>query len=214
VKVSYFNLDDRIITSTVVWDEAIQEDDVCDDGYLHTSITENGIVVWRDCYATDYGILAQRVDTSGVVLWDSSNSPVSFCLFICGPSGDKPFVAATPDDGAIVIWEDNRNGTADIYATKIDADGSLPPGISEQPISVTQPSFRVVTNVGRQILLSSSSNQVLTLDIFDASGRLVDEVRCSASSGVVEWGSDHGPGVYFIKPPSNESSAQKVILIR
>jgi len=49
--------------------------------------------------------------------------------------------------------------------------------------------------------------------VFDATGRKVDEIESPAQNGVLTWGENHSPGVYFIVLGDKEVSVQKVILI-
>jgi hypothetical protein len=87
-------------------------------------------------------------------------------------------------------------------------------GIKEQPPS-THPTFKVVTAVGNFVLLSSQSEERSQLSVFDASGRLVDEVVLDGP-GTVSWPvtpDGFSPGVYFFRDAQG-SQTQKAVLVR
>ena len=80
--------------------------------------------VWEKKYneANPYDdIYAQRIDGDGNLLWEAEGKPVSSAEGIQRvpqiiPSGERSF---------IVAWTDDRNGNLDIYAQKINLDGTL-----------------------------------------------------------------------------------------
>jgi hypothetical protein len=79
------------------------------------------IVVWQDNYAGNYDIYAQRVSSEGVVQWTPNGTPV------CTENFDQNYPKVVSDDagGAIVVWEDNYSGNADIYVQRINALGAI-----------------------------------------------------------------------------------------
>lgn len=79
-----------------------------------------GIVAWRDSRdGTTSDIYAQRVDTSGALLWPGNGMPV------CVTNGTQSSPDIHPDgaNGAIVAWRDDRNGTGDVYAQRVGPAG-------------------------------------------------------------------------------------------
>ena len=79
------------------------------------------IIAWRDFRNTNFDIYAQKIDAHGNRLWAADGVPV------CTDAGSQPYFVMTSDGegGAIIAWHDNRNGTWDIYAQGIDADGAV-----------------------------------------------------------------------------------------
>ncbi|MGD8451690.1 MAG: hypothetical protein PVJ57_07710 [Phycisphaerae bacterium] len=66
-------------------------------------------------------MLAFRVDTSGALVWDDSPRLVSSVL-----SGKARLpVIVGPAETAIIVWEDDRGGTVDVYAQNVNRNGSL-----------------------------------------------------------------------------------------
>ncbi len=80
------------------------------------------IIVWQ--YLTEnYDIYAQRIDSSGTVLWGNNG------LTVCTAAESQMTPAVSTDDsgGAIIVWQDSRNGAGntDIYAQRINAEGQV-----------------------------------------------------------------------------------------
>jgi len=96
------------------------------------------------------------------------------------------------------------------------SDWDMGVGVVERPIVEKPPNWEVITSIGSQIVLRyQDSPDGFRASIFDASGRKVDEVHASESSGMITWGRCYGPGVYFIVLKSaGATKAQKVVLIR
>src|SRR5436309_41975 len=86
------------------------------------------IVAWHDNRSgTDYDIYAQHVQASGAVdpAWPANGRA------LCMAGGDQVLPAITRDagSGAVVAWDDHRNGTDfDIYAQHVMASGAVDPG--------------------------------------------------------------------------------------
>jgi hypothetical protein len=79
------------------------------------------ICIWEDTRGVDIDIYSQRVDHDGNVLWSAGGDTVVM------HTGHQRLVTAVSDNegGAVVIWRDYRNGNADIFAQRIDADGDI-----------------------------------------------------------------------------------------
>jgi len=77
------------------------------------------IVVWVELRGEDKDIYAQRVSGDGKLLWGEKGKPV------CVEKGTQDNLILIPDGngGAIVAWEDWRNGNQDIYAQRISHEG-------------------------------------------------------------------------------------------
>lgn len=78
------------------------------------------IVVWEDRRNGNAEIYAQRLNSLGAPLWTVNG------VVVCDATGDQLLPSIIPDGagGAIIVWQDRRNGTDyDIYAQRLDADG-------------------------------------------------------------------------------------------
>jgi hypothetical protein len=78
------------------------------------------IIVWRDMRpGTHDEIYAQRVDLYGTPLWTANGVPIA----ALAGSQSAPVIATDGAGGAIIAWVDNRGGTLDIYAQRVNASG-------------------------------------------------------------------------------------------
>ncbi len=79
------------------------------------------IVTWGDSRAgfTNSDIYAQRVNASGVVQWTANG--VALCTAV--DNQGSPTILSDGAGGAMVTWEDARNGYTDIYAQRVNASG-------------------------------------------------------------------------------------------
>jgi hypothetical protein len=86
-------------------------------------ITSDGaggaIVTWEDSRSGNDDIYAQRVNASGAVQWTADGAA------ICTATENQAEARIAFDDagGAIITWQDGRNGNWDIYAQRVNASG-------------------------------------------------------------------------------------------
>jgi Secretion system C-terminal sorting domain len=89
---------------------------------MTTDGSGGAVITWDDNRSgTGSDIYAQRVNTSGIVLWSLDGVAISTA------SNSQAVHAITTDgaSGAIIAWMDDRNGNNDIYAQRISASGGL-----------------------------------------------------------------------------------------
>ncbi len=74
------------------------------------------IIAWGDASNGAYDIVASRITPAGNTVW---------CATICAAAGDQinPAIIADGAGGAIIVWEDGRNATGDIFAQVVDGSG-------------------------------------------------------------------------------------------
>jgi predicted lipoprotein with Yx(FWY)xxD motif len=83
---------------------------------------DGAIVTWADHRGGNYDdIYAQRVTDSGAVRWTTDGIP----LCAADRGQENPQIVSREDGGAIVTWEDHRNGDYDIYAQRVDTSGAI-----------------------------------------------------------------------------------------
>lgn len=185
------------------------------------SVTDNGIVAWRDVWDEmgwyeQQGILAQRFDTSGNILWSNE-------VIVAGTEGSNPYATSTYDKGAIIMWQ-----TGDIYAARIDSLGNIS-GINEQPIQ-TPMSFQLEVVDGN--ILKGSSHLRFSIEkggfvhavVYEVTGRRIRTLEngyVNAGSHELFWdgydeeGHKLSSGVYFIRVDALEKAATaKVVLVK
>ena len=121
------------VSSTDVYAQRIKSDGtpkwlangliVCDAVGIQKSnnITSGGIdasaiITWEDGRAGNYDIYAQKIDSSGNVLWGTNG------VVICNKTTNQknPKIISDNAGGAIVVWEDSVNFYFDIYAQRIN----------------------------------------------------------------------------------------------
>jgi len=85
------------------------------------------IIAWQDFRnGNNYNIYAQRVSDDGVLLWQNLITG----KLICGGDSQKENLSMVSINGAgaIIAWQDSRNGNTDIYAQWIDLNGDIAMG--------------------------------------------------------------------------------------
>ena len=79
------------------------------------------IVAWQDGRGADAKVYARRIDSSGQVQWTPDGVAVSSST----GKQETPVLVGDGSGGAVVAWQDYRSGTTDIYAQRVDADGTI-----------------------------------------------------------------------------------------
>jgi len=77
------------------------------------------IITWEE-YRGYSEVIAQRVNSYGVIQWASGG--VEVCT--TGTASPSPQIASDGSGGAIITWEDFRNGNFDIYAQRLNNAGA------------------------------------------------------------------------------------------
>jgi len=91
-------------------------------GVYSVAETSTGTVVaWHFEDAGNYDIYAQKIDSRGYFQWGETG------IAVCTDPGEQRFpnVVADGDGGVLVFWMDKESGDADVYAQKVNSDGTL-----------------------------------------------------------------------------------------
>ncbi len=89
----------------------------------------NIIVVWMDTRPS-WKMYAQKMSSDGILLWDTEGELIStYFVPVLGIE-----ICSDGAGGAILVWEDNRNGNIDIYAQRILSDGRYAWDVEDEPI--------------------------------------------------------------------------------
>ena len=167
-----------------------------DDGYVVT-----GFKWMREEFPNQniYYLWLIKINSLGDILWSRTYEQAR--------NGFS--VQQTSDGGFIVAGRYYGTG----YLIKTDSLGLLE--VKEEPVSDPLPSFELITPIGRTITLRVPEGSTpLNLVVFDASGRMVDEIQLAQSTSLT-WGEGFSPGVYFIRESSGKTSLTcKVILVK
>ncbi|MBI3766698.1 MAG: hypothetical protein HY277_09405, partial [Ignavibacteriales bacterium] len=95
-----------------------------DSNQITPAIVNDGgggaIIVWQDNRNGNADIYAQHVAADSTKQWTANGIPV------CTEAHEQTAPAIIRDNvgGVIIVWQDYRNGNADIYAQRIDAGGT------------------------------------------------------------------------------------------
>ncbi|MBU0687472.1 MAG: hypothetical protein KKB81_06485 [Candidatus Margulisbacteria bacterium] len=90
--------------------------DIQKDPEIVSDLLGGAIVVWSDKGGGGYDIYAQRINMHGKPLWKTDG------ILVCGKRGTQrgPKVLSDGFSGAIIVWEDHRFGSWDIFAQRLD----------------------------------------------------------------------------------------------
>jgi len=176
-----------------------------DGGYIITGYTSE----WHD-EINDLFLI--KTDDDGDTLWTRIYG---------GADEDAGYSVDQTSDGGYIITGATKSfgaGGYDIWFLRTDSLGDTLSGIEESVIDLAS-NWHILSSVGREIVLRyEDCSHGFHANIFDATGRKVDELHSTEQSGTITWPaihSSHSPGVYFIKGvPNSPNRMQKVILIR
>lgn len=155
-------------------------------GYPHlTSDTSGGaIITWFDNRSgTSYDIYAQRVKAGGAVEWVADGTQIR-------TAGDNPSslqLASDGSGGAIVTWEEYRNGTDEIYVQRINPNGAVQ--WTTNGVSVCTAAN---TDSGPQLTSDGSGGAIITWRDGRSGTNDIYAQRVSAS-GAVQWAANGAP---------------------
>jgi predicted lipoprotein with Yx(FWY)xxD motif len=92
------------------------------DPHITSDGAGGAVVAWVD-YRTGFysDIYAQKVNASGIVQWEGGG--VLLCTATDYQSNSQ--IASDGAGGAIVVWQDDRNGSPDIYAQRVNGSGAI-----------------------------------------------------------------------------------------
>lgn len=188
---------------------------VCDftGDQFYPALTSDGaggaIVAWedhRDGVGSD--IYARRVTAAGAVLWGSATRGVA--ISTATDLQFFPVIARDDSGGAIISWQDNREGTTDIYAQRIRSNGQLGSptvGVSNEA-DVSFSLEAVHPNPARGTRLSvrfslprpgSTSLELLDVAGRRVAGRELDVLGAGRHTLELNVGTPVAPGLYLVR---------------
>ena len=88
---------------------------------MSTDNLGGAVIAWHDYRNGNSDIYAQRIDSAGVVQWITNGLP------ICTASGYQisPILIPSYTNSIILAWDDLRSGDYDIFAQKLNINGTL-----------------------------------------------------------------------------------------
>jgi len=135
-------------------------------------------------------IYAQKIDADGNALWTTNG--VAVCLAV--ESQSWPQLVSDLNGGAIIAWEDARNGagSSDIYAQRINENGTTQWAVDGIPVCAEQ-SIQTVST----ICSDGNGGALIAWEDYRAAGNAIYGQRIN-SDGDVQWIAN---GKY-LSPPS------------
>ncbi|MCU0344177.1 MAG: T9SS type A sorting domain-containing protein [Ignavibacterium sp.] len=145
------------------------------------------IISWQDTRRISFDeedVYAQKISTDGIVEWGPNGVPV------CTQPGNSNIpqkIASDGDGGAIIAWEDRRNGNTDIFVQRVHRGGSTMWTLNGVAVSTAQYSQIGVTLIGDghegAILAWMDQRRGAYLDIY---GQGIDSTGSLGSTTLVE----------------------------
>lgn len=141
------------------------------------------IITWMDNRVdTNEGdVYAQSINSFGIVQWVTDGIP------ICDNTSqnDWPQIASDGSNGAIITWQDTRNGNFDLYAQRINSLGVIQWTTNGIPICTAADSQaypNIISNdIGGAIITWSDGRNSATSSGYDI------YAQCVNSSGIIQW---------------------------
>jgi hypothetical protein len=154
------------------------------------------IIAWEDNRNDNCDIYAQRIDGSGAVSWITDG------IAVCTATDDQSYPSMINDGsgGAIITWQDNRNGNLDIYAQRIGDNGMCQwtaDGITVTTAEFDQSSPVIVSDDSGGAIIAWEDWHVGTEDIY-AQRMNGNGQTLWAQNGVAistAWGDQHSPAI-------------------
>ena len=148
---------------------------ICSDG------AGGAIIAWQDDRGSDYDIYAQRIDSSGNIIWTNNGEAITTA------SDDQVSVKICNDmaGGAIIVWIDRSNANGDIYAQRIDSTGTVKWTANGEPIYIAGenwwlPYYDVCSDGSGGAIITWDDARVDTMDL-EIYAQRID------STGTVKW---------------------------
>lgn len=181
------------------------------------------IVSWYNFSgSTNYDIYAQRLSISGTRDWSDTG------LAICkAPQSQQNIkIITNGQGGAIIAWEDERNGNRDIYAQRVNYNGTI--GVEGDPDKLSgknEIKIECAPNPFRgtaTIRYYTPKTGWMRIRIYDAAGHLVKNLQSSfAETGYhsLKWNArdDTGrtlpSGIYFLSAQTVEGNNTTRLLL-
>jgi len=141
------------------------------------------IITWHDVRGgSAYDIYAQRIDSLGNVLWTADGVPICTALYI----QYDPTIVSDGSGGAIITWQDYRNGTDyDIYTQRVNVSGNIQWTVDGVPICTAANAQFYPT-----IVSDGSGGAVITWQDYRSGAGYDIYTQRVDDSGNVQWTAD------------------------
>jgi hypothetical protein len=165
-----------------------------------------------------------RVDAAGNWLWGTE--PLGVATLLSGKA--RLPVAGAPDGTALLVWEDDRGGTVDVYGQNVRPDGSLGGDLTAVPATpapaASLSAWPNPFNPSTALSLRLAAAGPARLSIHDARGRAVRvlaDAEFPAGESLLHWdgrdatGAPMPTGLYFARVSTAGSPlTHKLLLLK
>lgn len=133
------------------------------------------IITWSTSYSTVY---TQRVNSNGSTQWTTNGKVIS----TAGGSQVEPQIISDGAGGAIITWHENRNGSSDIYAQRVNSNGNFQ--WTSKGVTISNASGN---QIDPKIISDGTGGAIITwVDLRNGSGRDI-YAQWVNSSGITQW---------------------------
>lgn len=136
---------------------------ICNEISVYPEIVADGsggaIIVWQDYRSgSNLDIYAQKVNSSGISQWGANG------ICICNATGNQTNHKIIADGlgGTIITWDDERDGRRDIYAQRVDSNGSIHSGWTSNGVLICDTTGAGVFGIYPQIVTDGSGGAIIT----------------------------------------------------
>ena len=138
------------------------------------------IITWWDYDLSigDNNIYAQRIDSAGIIQWASDG------VVICtNPLHQQnPEITSDGNGGAIIAWQDNRSGRADIYAQRIDGSGVVQWSVDGIPVCSD-----TLDQIFPQLISDGNGGAIVTWQDLRGGTNYIPYAQKINASGISQW---------------------------
>ncbi|MDY6892832.1 MAG: hypothetical protein SVO26_03830, partial [Chloroflexota bacterium] len=149
------------------------------------------IITWHDYRDGNWDIYARMVDASGTPQWAANGVAIS----TASSNQFDPTIASDGSGGAIIAWQDYRNGHWDIYARRVNSSGT--PQWAANGVAICTAAAH---QQGLSIVSDNSGGAIITWHDYRGGMSNIYAQRVNAS-GTPQWNPD---GVIICSSPWNQ----------
>lgn len=163
-------------------------------GLIGIVTSGNGVIgVWNDNRNGNWDIYAQRIRSDGSITWSLSGVPVctdSGCQ-VGGGTGTRYKLISDSQGGAIIMWDDRRNESHDIFMQRIDSLGQI--CWQENGVYVCTAADSLAECIFIKSVSDGRSGVILAWSPWDTPGETNIYAQRVDSLGVCQWDSNGLP---------------------
>jgi hypothetical protein len=139
---------------------------------------EGTVIVWQEGRKGDWDLYAQRINGNGAVRWSADGVAVS----IAANTQGAPQLVSDGTGGAIIVWQDDRDGAWDVYAQRVNGSGTAA-WTADGVIISNAANDQLVP----QLVSDGAGGAIMTWQ--DGSGQTIFDVRAQRvdGSGAAHW---------------------------